>query len=228
MAKKKVSRKELLKKTDEFLSISARAVIFIKEHSRHFQYVGMGIVVVLLIYLGVSTYMGYMNRKAQDAYNTAYFAINKVMVPDASDEARKKSVELFQKVLDDYGLSKASRLVPLELAYLKFQEKKYDETISLYLQFLKNLPDDSPYRSMSWLALAACYEEKGDFTKAAEYLKKIESTGDDFFKDQAMLNLARVYRLSGEKEKSMETLGEFEKKFKDSPFLPLARAHLKK
>ena len=55
MAKKKVTRKELLDPSDEFMSISARAIIFVREHSRHFYYVGIGIVVIILIVHGLLT-----------------------------------------------------------------------------------------------------------------------------------------------------------------------------
>ncbi|MFH1490848.1 MAG: tetratricopeptide repeat protein [Pseudomonadota bacterium] len=228
MAKTKVKRKELLDPTDEFLSISARAVIFVREHSRRFYYVGIGLVVVILIYVGFSTYMNHVNKKAQEAYNKAYYAFSRVMVPDATDEARKEPEALFWKVIEDYGLSRVSRLVPPELAYLKFIEKKYDETIALYERFLEDARSDSPYQALAWFALAACYEQKGDYGKAVEYLNKIQTAPNDFFKDQAMLSLARVYRLSGKKEKSVEILKEFLTKFKDSPFIPIAKAYLHK
>ena len=67
MAKKKVTRKELLKESDEFLTFSSRAIVFAREHSRHFQYVGIGIVVIILLYLGINTYLNYINKKGQAA-----------------------------------------------------------------------------------------------------------------------------------------------------------------
>jgi len=125
-----------------------------------------------------------------------------------------------------YGLSKASRLATPELAHLKFQDKKYDEAISLYQEFLAEIRGNAPYEAMTMLALAACYEEKGDFNKAVETLNQIKADPDVFFEEQAMLSLARVYRLSNQPEKSQETLNEFVEKFQSSPFLPQAKAQL--
>ena len=135
MAKKKITRKELLKSPDEFLTFSARMVIFANEHSRQLTFIGIIIAAAALIYLGGNTYFGYMNRKAQDAYNRAYYSLIRNMNPDKGQKDFKESEELIEKVLDKYGSSKVARLALPELAHLKFREKKYDEAIPLYQKF---------------------------------------------------------------------------------------------
>ena len=89
MAKKKVSRKELLKGPDEFLTVSARAVIYCKEHSRQFSYLGAAIVVGILIYLGINFYMNFINKKGQIAYNQAYYSLSK----DVESKAEKDNLK---------------------------------------------------------------------------------------------------------------------------------------
>lgn len=226
MAKKKVSRKELLKTTDEFMTLSSRAVLFIREHSRHFEYLGMALAAIILIYLGINTYLKYVNKKGQNVYNMAYTALYKNMNPNMNREELKRSEELFKEVIDGYGLSKVSQLALPELAYLKFLDKKYDEAISLYQEFLNEVSDKVTYQSMARMALAACYEEKGEFKMAIETLEQVMSGPDDLFKEQAMLNLARVYRLAHQQEKSKKILKEFIETYGNSPFLPLAKAHV--
>lgn len=226
MANKKVSRKELLKAPDEFMTLSARAMLFVKEHSRQFEYIGMAIAAIIIIYLGINTYMKYINKKGQNAYNTAYFAFAKNMEPGKNQEELKRSAELFREVIDRYGLSKVSRLALPELAYLKFLDKKYDEAIALYQEFINKVSDKATYQSMAKMALAACYEEKGEFKTAIENLEQVISGPDELFKEQAMLNLARVYRLANQQEKSKNILKKFIETYGNSPFLPLAKAHV--
>jgi len=227
MANQKISRKELLKTSDEFLTISARAIIFAREHSRLFGYLGMVLIGLLLIYLGINTYLKHINKKGQDAYNMAYYAINKNMGrPDIKPDELIKSEEYFQRVTDEYGISKAARLALPELAYIKFLQKKYDDAIFQYQQFLDKVADNDPYQSLARMALAVCYEEKGELTKAIQLLKEITSGPDDFFNEQAMLSLARVYRLAHRQGESDAILKEFINRFKTSPFLPVAKAYL--
>ena len=136
----------------------------------------------------------------------------------------KRSEELFKKVMTDDSLSKASRLAPPQLAYLNFLQKKYPEAIQLYQEYLKEVPKNTAYHSLALLALAASYEGEGDFGKSIETLQKILSSPDSSFKDQATLNLARVYGLAKQPEKAKETLKEFIEKYKNSPFLSMAKA----
>ena len=226
MAKKRVTRKQLIKEPDEFLTFSGRAAHFVREHSQQFKYLGGAIAAALLIYLGMSTVMSYVNKKGQKAYNMAYYNLPQDLDVNSESNDLKQSEELFQKVINDYGFSKASRLALPELAYLKMVEKKYDEAIPLYQEFLQKASDNMPYQSLARMALAACYESKGEFERAIETLMHITAEPDNLFKEQAMLSLARVYRLADQEDKSEEILKEFTEKFTTSPFHPLAEALL--
>ena len=226
MAKKKISRKELLKGPDEFLTLSSRAVNYYTAHTKMFKYAGLAIAVIVVVYLGINTYMRYVNKKGQNAYNFAYDTLSKNMGPGADAEGLKKSDELFDKVIDDYGLSKAARLALPQVAYLKFADKKYDEAIALYKEFSKKISGEGDFDSLTNLALAACYEAKGDNKTAIQHLNAILDRPADPFKETAMYSLARLYRLDGQSEKAREMLKEFIEKYKTSPFLPMAKARL--
>ena len=228
MAKKKVSRKELLKGPDEFLTFSARAVMYFKEHSRQFSYLGAAVVLGILIYLGINFYRGYIDKKGQIAYNQAYYTLSKDKDIETKTEKDnlKEVALLFEKVRDKYGLSKASRLALPELANLNYLGNDYDKAISDYREYLKEVPEDPAYQALAKLAMASCYEEKKEYKESIDLLNQILSVPNNFFSEQAMLNLARVYRLSNQQEKSADVLKEFVEKFPSSPFLPVAKAYL--
>ena len=223
---KKTSRKELLKGTDEFLTFSSKAVNFITTHLRELKYAGFAIAILVVAYLGVTTYLRYVNKNGQNAYNTAYQTLTKEMKPDANPDNLRKSEELFNKVTDDYGLSKVARLALPQIAYLKFLDKKYDEAIVLYRKFLDKVSGNTEYELMANLALAACFEAKGDLKTAMETLIPVVDIPDNSFREPAMLSLARLYRLDNRPEKAREILNEFVEQHADSPLLPFAKAQL--
>ena len=227
MAKKRVTRKQLLKEPDEFLTFTERAALFIREHDREFKYIAGAVAAILLIYIGINAGMGYINKKGQNAYNMAYNlmgAQNTSLNPKS--EELKRSAELFQKVLDDYGRSKASRLALPELAYIKMVEKQYHEAIPLYQEFLDKAPKNSPYQSLARIAIASCQEAREEFEQAIEILNQVTAQADDLFREQALFSLARIHRIAGQKDKAKEILEEFVEEFQTSPLLPLAKAHL--
>jgi tetratricopeptide (TPR) repeat protein len=223
---KKTSRKELLKGTDEFLTFSSKAVNFMTTHLSELKYAGFAIAIILVAYLGVTTYLRYVNKNGQNAYNTAYQTLTKEMKPDANPDNLRKSEELFNKVTDDYGLSKVARLALPQIAYLKFLDKKYDEAIVLYRKFLDKVSGNTEYELMAKLALAACFEAKGDLNTAMETLIPVVEIPDNSFREPAMLSLARLYRLDNKPEKAREILNEFVEQHADSPLLPFAKAQL--
>ena len=226
MAKKKYSRKELLKDTDEFVSLSSRALTFLTTHTRQLQTIGIAIGILIVLYMAVNTYFRYVNKKGHDAYNTAFLLAAKNLNPEAKPEDLKKVESLFTKVIDDHGLSKASRLALPQVAYTKFTEKQYDDAIAFYKKFLKKVSGDAAYESLANLALAACYEAKGDLKTAMTYLNPVVKAPEHPFKETAMLSLARLYRLDNNPEKAKEILEDFVENYTDSPFLSLAKAQL--
>jgi predicted negative regulator of RcsB-dependent stress response len=226
MAKKKMTRKELLKGPDEFLTFSGRAFIFFNEHTRLLQYIGIGIAIIVVAYLAVNTYIRHINKKATEVYDTAYLLAAKTMQPEAKPADLKKSQELFEKLKEEHGFAKSSKLAFPQLAYGKFVDGKYDEAISLYKDFLKKVEGNQSYESLTNLALAACYEAKGDFKSAISILNPVLMIPDHPFKETAMLNLARLYRLDNNPDKEKEILKQFVEAYGDSPFLAQAKARL--
>jgi predicted negative regulator of RcsB-dependent stress response len=222
---KKVTRKELLREEDEFTTFSGRAILFFKEHSRQLNYVMIGVAVVALIYAAFNFFMGRTNKKGQVAYNQAFYSLTQSIV-SGTTEVPVQAEEEFQRVLDDFGLSKVSRLARPQLARIKFQKGEYDEAISLYQEFSKDASDKPLYQSLARLGLAACYEAKDEYDRAIEILTEVTNNPDTTFREQAMLDLARIYRLSGQEDKSKEILSAFVEDYKNSPFLPLAKAFL--
>ena len=226
MAKKKITRKELLKKPDEFVTFSSKAAVFVRGHLRLLKYIGVAIAVIVVSYLAIYIYLGFVNEEGQNAYNMAYDTMTENMKPDPDPEKLQESEELFAKVIDEYGFSKAAGLALPQIANLKFLEKKYDEAIVLYREFLDEVSGDAQYKALANLALATCYEAKGDLKTAIETLGPILDAPDNPFKETGMLNLARLYRLDNKPEKEKEILEIFIKEHKDSPFLSVAKARI--
>jgi predicted negative regulator of RcsB-dependent stress response len=227
MTKNKISRKELLKSTDEFMSLSAKAITFVKEHKRLFDYLGMAVLGLIVIYMGAYAYIKYINKKGQEAYNTAFYTAAKITDSAKDPAAEKKVKALFESVIKDYGSSKSAKLALPEVASVDYDEKKYDQAIANYEAFLGKVSESDPYKSLARLSLSVCYEEKGQLDKAIEPLEKIMEGTDDPIKEQAMLNLARVYRLSNKQDKSNEILKQFKEKFPKSAYIDLADSLLK-
>lgn len=223
---KKLTRKELLKETDEFLTLSNRAVMFFNAHLRGLKYCGIAVAVIVVGYLAVYGYMRHINKSGQEVYNMAYDTLTDNLDPDVTSAKLKKAEELFERVINEYGMSKAARLALPQIGHVKFAEKNYDDAILYYDKFAAEVSGDKEYETLTSLALAGCYEAKGDMKKAILLLSSIVDAPDNLFRETAMLSLERVYRIDNQPEKATEILKKFVQEYKTSPFLPMALARL--
>jgi outer membrane protein assembly factor BamD (BamD/ComL family) len=216
--------KEILKKPDEFITFSTRAIQWAREHSRPLSYIGIAVAGTAALFLAVSTYLGYADRKGQDAYNKAYQLLSEQGEKTAKKEGPLEAVNMFQEVLKDHSLSDASRLALAQLGDLKFKEGNYDEAISLYRAFMDKTANETRYANMTKLALAACFEAKGDTANAITLLESIKDY--PLLKESALWGLARLYRHSQQADKEKEALRQLTDSYPDSAFVPFAKARL--
>ena len=227
MAKKKLSRKELLKNTDEFLTLSGKAALYLNEHMGQVRLVGIGLVVIAVAYISILGYMKHTNKMGQAAYNVAYDTlVQSLQAEDAYEDSIKKSEGLFEAVISDYSMSKAADLALAQVGHGKFTNKQYDDAIDYYQEFSSKASGNEAYETLTLLALAACHEAKGEMKKAAEILDGIMENSDNPFRENAMLNLERIYRLDNQPEKANEILKAFAKEYGNSPFFPMVKARI--
>jgi outer membrane protein assembly factor BamD (BamD/ComL family) len=227
MAAKKVTRKELLKSPDEFITFSSRVFGFFMAHVRELKIAGVIVLALLVCYLGGYAYVRYVNQKGQAAYNEAFYLLHDSRDPEQYRENLKKAVEIFQGVIKSHGWSEAAELAIPQVAYGEFMNGEYDQSIKLYSEFKKEVSGDPDFKTLSALAIAACYEASGDFKKAVDALKGIVEGPESPFKESAAYSLARVYRLDHQTDQAQAALKSFIEQYPSSPLVPMAKAHLK-
>lgn len=226
MAKEKLKRKELLKSPDEFLTLSEKVLKYLTAHTRQVKVVVIGLAVAFVVYLSGWGYLRHVNKAGQEVYNEAYEIISENLGPDPDPEALERAEDLFAKVIDDYGLSKAADLALPQLAHLYARDKQYDEAIEAYRKFNEAVSHKAPYPALSGLAIASIYEAKGEYETAAAELAPVLSEKESPFKESVLLQQARLYTLAGQGDKAKALFKEFVDTYPNSPFVPMAKARL--
>ena len=225
MAKKKITRKELLKNTDEFLTFSGKAALFFNQHLRELKLAGIGLGIIAVAYISIWGYLRHTNKAGQEAYNAAYDTVIEVSSAGNVKEAVLKSEPLFQTVIDDYSMSRAATLALAQVGHAKFEEGQYDDAVKYYHDYGDEASGQS-YETLSKLAIAACYEAKGDYKKAIETLDPVLKISSDPFRETAMVDLERLYRLDNQPEKAKEILQSFANEYANSPFFRMLKTRI--
>jgi len=204
MAKKKrITRKQLLKEPDEFLTFSAKALQFTLDHRTHVAY-GFGILVgAILLMSAIGYFINTAENKAFEALNRSMADYTEALAKDGAVEAAAEVEGDFQTIVEKYGGRKATRFARLMYADICFAAGRIDQSLELYRIVLRDFGMMQPYRNLILNSIGMAYEEKEDYERAAEYYEKIIESDGDLMKSDALYALGRLYDLLGNKDKSI-------------------------
>jgi len=215
MAKKKrVTRKQLLKEPDEFLTFSAKAIRFAAENQKAISYALIALVVVVLS-VALFRYFSHLSeRKAYAVFEQGLAHVIGQTPGKTSAHFKDKAKEAFAEVVRKHPSTRAAELSLPLYADILYEEGAYDQAIGLYQRALKALSQDQTMQRRIWNGLAYAYEGKKDYQTAAQYYEKITGAEGAFLKADAYFNLGRVYEVMGNQESARQA---YDRLVKDHP-----------
>lgn len=205
MAKKKrVTRKQLLKEPDEFLTFSGKAIQFVANNQRLVLGVLTGVVVIVLAFAGFGYFSKLSERRAYAMFEQGRSHYLAEISGGKAPLSQKEAGEQFEEVLRKYPSTNAARLTLLVYADMSYHRRDYQKAIELYQKALSAFSGDDAIKKLIWNGLAHSYEAKKAYQSAAEYFRKITESQDNFMKGDAYYNLARMMEALNHQEKALE------------------------
>ena len=229
MAKKKITRKELLNTQDEFLTISQKTLSYVVAHSNQF-YIGLIMVVALaVVIMGVKYYYDRQAREALVAYDQALAQVARIQ--NLSGEENKQEIEVaiqaLEYVRNAFSRSRPGRFVYLDLGALYFHLERYDQAKDSYQTFLKTLkPEENYLKPLILDSLAYINEAEKDLENAAARWEEVTKLADEFLKEEAFFNLGRIYEAQNDKKKAIKTYEKLMADYPDSSNIAWIKAKL--
>ena len=226
MAKKKITRKELLNEPDEFISFSSRMLSFTAKYKIQILYF-IGALVVIGIAL--SGY-GYSSRKSE---GKAFAMLEKAkkdykisLSKDGPEKALNVVKDDFMKIIEKYSGNYGGKMASIELANIYYNAGDMDSSIEQYGKVLKAFNDNNAVKCRILSSLGYAYEAKNDLKSAVSYFEMIVSEPDNFLKDEALFNLGRLYAIMGDAKKSKDSYQKIVSGFTDSFYGEIAKERI--
>ena len=212
---KKEDRKELLKKPDEFFTLSERAVEWVRSNQKKAIAMGCGLVlVIIVIIVGRMVYVSHQNTK-------------KIAFQEAADIAATgesdKAIEAFNAFLKKYSDSDLDPLARVSLGRLYYAKGEYDKAIEQYEKAMPHLEGHSDFLPLAVLGVSAAYQSKGDKEKAVKELLTIKDKPTNYLNEETLLQLTLLYHEIGDAEKAKSTGEELMKEFPTTGYAGLVK-----
>ena len=213
MAKIKVKPKKNQFDAENPITMWATVRDYVEQNARQIGAITLAIVVVAAAVL----IWGAMKARAErESLNLFYVAMNTMMASvDSKDGTTKpavyeKALSQFKEVKEKYGSSTSGILALLYAGNCAYSLKKYDEAMGYYKEFLDAAHATLQFlRSAGYEGMGYACEGKSDFKRAAEWFEKQKNELQAEGGGAAVLNLARVLELGGDKQKACEQYREF-------------------
>ncbi|MDM8553025.1 tetratricopeptide repeat protein [Desulfobacterales bacterium HSG2] len=221
--KKKITRKQLLKEPDEFLTFSRKLFRFVMEHKDQIA-IGFGVFLTIIIIISGIRYLSDRSEnKASALVREAMVKYEAAVKDNGPEKAYADVEENFQKILEEYSGKDAGKIAKVEYAGICYDAGNTDKAIELYKEALQDFNVHPSFGNLILSGLGYAYEKKKDYKTAVTYFEKITRGPNPLMKDEAFFNLGRLYAEMGEADKSTEAFKTLLSDYTDSMYIELVK-----
>ena len=226
MATIKKSRKELLKKPDEFMTFTGKVIRLVSDNQKPISYALCAVVAVVLVIFGYRFFAQRAEAKAFSMLEQTMAKYEARKKATSADEAYKNVSEEFQRIVEKYGGNAAGKLARVSYANISYNAGDYQKAIELYKPALNDFKDHPLVYNFILNGLGYAYQQLGDDRNAAMYFEQVASISDSNIRDEALFNLGLLYERLGDGDKSSQAFQQILSNFPNSMYFDIVEEKL--
>ena len=226
MAAIKKSRKELLKKPDEFMTFTGKVIRLVSDNQKPISYALCAVVAVVLVIFGYRFFAQRAEAKAFSMLEQTMAKYEARKKATSADEAYRNVSEEFQRILEKYGGNAGGKLARASYANICYSAGDYKKAIALYKRSLNDFKDHPMVYNLILSGLGYAYQQMGDNPNAAIYFEKIASSTDSSNRDEALFNLGMLYEKLGDTGKSHQAFKQILSSYPNSMYFDIVKEKL--
>lgn len=211
MVKGRKITKRQLKEPDEFITLTERTFIFVRQNTK--KVAAAGIIILVLIVAAVFFQM-WEKKKEEEAARAFGVALETyerttAQARESLAQDEKATLAKFDEVITKFPRTSSGKISLVYKGNILLKLDEYDEANKVYTIFLDKAGKEKLYRYFAWEGLGHAYEGKKDYVKALEAYKKILEVGEGYQLAEAHLNIGYCYDKLGKNKEALESFKAF-------------------
>lgn len=202
MARQRITRKELLRQPDQFITRSARVIEWVETNASSILY---GVGAVILVGALVGGWFVWQANRHHRAETLLYEAINSNVLQDSTSQDNQ--VGALQALVRDYDRTPAATQAYWHLGRLYFARADYVAALEAYEQARHRLGDDQSGLMHALISLSIAYAEEaqGACAQALEHFEAVvQAPMATWLRGEAYLGMGRCHEQSNTPEMAAE------------------------
>lgn len=204
----KLSRKQLIKEPDQFLSTTDRILHFCRENKNPVIAAAAGLAVILASVGGFR----YAQQAQTAKMETLLVEMEKIRNQDKGKNPEGIIASLSEK-LEKFSDGRQKQRARILLADSYFEARQLDKAIRLYSEVVEKSKAGELNHDLAQLGLAYSNETSKNYKKAIEIFKSILEQNTSLPSYPVYLDLVRCYELDGDSKNALLTLRDMRNKF---------------
>jgi len=210
VARQRITRKELLKEPDRFLTQSAFAIEWVKNHGREIAYGVIGLVVLIGLIIAWTSWQRSRQQHAAVMLHQTLQLIE-TPAPQADQTApvpapdSGKAIEKLLEITESYGGTPAGARAYWHLGHLYFEKGDRQAALAAYQQARDRFPRQQQLSvTLATLNVGYAQEATGACEQAISNYESVQQSSFAWLHGEAYLGMGRCYEASGAKDKAID------------------------
>jgi tetratricopeptide (TPR) repeat protein len=207
-----ISKKQELKKPDEFISTVDRLTEMALSHRKHLLLMAGLLIMVGAIVVGVFWYQikqeqwaAALEFEAASYYHQPVTTLSEEEgAQPLREENLRKAIDQYREVVTRYPRTKSAALSQYYLGNSYLELGDHEQAIAAYQAFIRQYSHSSSLVNLVRQRLAYAYLGQGDLEAAKRAFEDVIALEGALNKDQALYELGRLYEGEGKKEEAIQ------------------------
>ena len=223
MAKGEVTRKQLLKEPDQFITFSGKLIAFGQTYLKPIL-IGAGIILALILIITATNQIANRNEnKASDRVQKALAQYSAALQDTDAKTAYERVKADFNDIFEAYGSRNVVKVARIAYGDICYSAGDADAAIAAYQQALEDFAQAPALKSIVVSGLGHAYMLKDELPEAIRYFEMLSEDGEKTMKSGALFNLAWLYETTGETEKSKARYEQLLAEFPNTMYVDLVK-----
>jgi len=228
LAEKKITRKELLKEPDEFLTLTGKSIVYFRKHPRQVTIAGVVLAVCVVVGAGIYSYNNYREKQSHEVFQRAAAAYHSLVQSDENVNPEKLDYlfNTFEQAAKTYPSMPAGEQALLYTGHILFKKKDYKGALERYNQMQSTSLVKKGLGQLVLYHIGRTRLALDDYEQAVLIFDQLSKDTNSPYRREAYASIARIYELMNKNKEAVQAYRQYLKIFPEAPDAAFVRARI--